>query len=230
MRNILRLAPRFAGLVASVLILVVVIAAFTRSPAATRAGVAAAASPRGDVARGRLSVITHDCGGCHGGFGNPAAPGWLAGVTRPDMEFKIGPCYVTPGAQPCFTTRPRNLTPDDATGLGRFSERQIFNALRYGLRPEDTPDVEITSRTPGQGNFPLHPHYLAPPMPWTTWRYFPDQELWDIAAYLKHGLKPVSNKVMDSDGPPDFWASAYPDSVFGGATPPAFPTANEVKP
>ena len=60
-----------------------------------------------------------------------------------------------------FHTRPRNLTPDNVTGLGRFTERQIFNALRYGLRPDDTPDVEITSTTPGQGNFPDTPR---------TWR------------------------------------------------------------
>lgn len=179
--------------------------------------------------RGRYSVITHDCAGCHGGS-NAAAAGWLAGVMSPEMEFKIGPCYLTPGAQPCFITRPRNLTPDNATGLGRFTERQIVNALKFGLRPEDTPDVAITSRTPGQGNFPEHPHYLAVPMPWTAWRYLPEQELWDIAAYLKRGLKPVTNKVLDSEGPPDFWASAYTDDKIGGAQPPAFPTANEIKP
>ncbi|HVA56450.1 MAG: hypothetical protein WBQ26_02810 [Gemmatimonadaceae bacterium] len=180
--------------------------------------------------RGRALAIQHDCGGCHGGFGNPAARGWLAGVTSPDMEFKIGPCYVTPGAQPCFTTRPRNLTPDDATGLGRFTERQIFNALRFGLRPEDTPDVEITSTIPGKGNFPEHPHYLAPPMPWTTWRYIPEQDLWDIVAYLKRGLKPVVNKVADSEGPPDFWASEYADPKYGADRVAPFPTANERKP
>ena len=230
MRNVWRTATRFAGLAGSVLVLVVVIAAWARSPSgARRAGDRAVTPPRGDVLRGRMSVITHDCGGCHGGA-TPASQGWLAGVMNPAMEFKIGPCYLTPGAQPCFITRPRNLTPDDATGMGRFSERQIFNALKFGLRPEDTPDVAITSRTPGQGNFPEHPHYLAVPMPWTAWRYLPDQELWDIAAYLKRGLKPVANKVMDSEGPPDFWASAYADSAVGGATPPAFPTANEVRP
>jgi hypothetical protein len=37
----------------------------------------------------------------------------------------------------------------------------------------------------------------------------PDQDLWDIAAYLKRGLKPVTRKVIDSEGPPDFWASEY---------------------
>ena len=148
----------------------------------------------------------------------------------PQQEFKIGPCAWEPGAKPCFTTRPRNLTPDNATGLGRFTERQIFNALRYGLRPEDTPDVEITSTVPGKGNFPLHPKYLAPPMPWTTWRQLPEQELWDIAAYLKRGLKPVVNKVKDSEGPPDFWASEYAKPVYGTNPAAAFPTANERRP
>lgn len=170
------------------------------------------------VLRGRALTINHACGGCHGGGDNPAASGWLAGMRKPEDEFQIGP----------FKTRPRNLTPDNATGLGRFSERQIFNSLRYGLRPGETPDVEITSSVPGQGNFPANPKYLAPPMPWAEWRHMSDQELWDIAAYLKRGLKPVSNKVADSEGPPDFWASAYKD--IGTYPAPPFPTVNEVQP
>ena len=47
-------------------------------------------------------------------------------------QFPIGP----------FKTRAKNLTPDNATGTGRFTERQIFNSLRYGLRPEETADVK----------------------------------------------------------------------------------------
>lgn len=169
------------------------------------------------VARGRLLVISHACGDCHGGGSNPAAEGWLAGIRTPEQEFKIGP----------FTTRPRNLTPDNTTGLGRFSERQIFNALRYGLRPGETPDVEITSTTPGEGNFPAVPKYLAVPMPWPSWRHMSDQELWAIAAYLKRAVKPVSNKVTDSDGPPDFWASEYTVAKIGPYPAAGFPTANE---
>lgn len=167
------------------------------------------------VQLGRRLVINHACGGCHGGGDNPAKKGWLAGKMTPDQEFIIGP----------FKTRARNLTPDNVTGTGRFTERQIFNALRYGLRPGETPDVEITSHTPGQGNFPKNPKYLAPPMPWPEWRHMSDAELYAVAAYLKRGLKPVSNKVLDSEGPPDFWASAYVDiGPFPAAT---FPTANE---
>jgi mono/diheme cytochrome c family protein len=203
--------------------------------AVDRAAVAPAdtAQASGDiVARGRSLVMGHACGLCHGGGANPAAKGWLAGSTGPDTEFKIGPppCGTDPKATGCFTTRPRNLTPDDATGMGRFTERQLFNALRYGLRPEDTPDVTIASTTPGKANFPMRPHFLAPPMPWPAWRHMTDDELRAIAAYLKRGLKPVVNKVADSEGPPDFWASLMIPDNIGTHPAAAFPTTNEVEP
>lgn len=182
------------------------------------------------ILRGRQLVIEHGCGDCHGGLDNPSADGWMAGVMGPDQEFLIGPCLWQPGAEPCYTTRPRNLTPDNTTGLGRFSERQIFNALRFGLRPGETADVEITSTTPGEGNFPISPKYLAPPMPWTAWRHMPDEDLWAIAAYLKRGLKPVSNQVQDSDGPPDFWGSFFVPATVGTYPAPPFPAAREVMP
>lgn len=178
---------------------------------------AAAASSRAMIERGRQSVITHACGDCHGGGANPAAEGWLAGTPAPDQDIKIGP----------FATHPRNLTPDNLTGLGRFSERQIFNALRFGLRPGETPDVVITGITPGQGNFPQNPKYLAPPMPWPSWRHMPDDELWAIAAYLKRALKPVSHKVPDSEGPPDFWVSEYTVAKIGPYPAAKYPTVNE---
>jgi mono/diheme cytochrome c family protein len=204
------------------------VAAWTNSgPAPTEKEKAQAKATQ--IARGRFVVISHDCGGCHGGGSDPSAKGWLTGVTSPDMEFKIGPCYVDPAAKPCFITRPKNLTPDNATGVGRFTERQIFNSMRYGLRPEETPDVAISGTTPGKGNFPLHPHYLAPPMPWMAWRHMPDADLWAIAAYLKNGLKPVSNKVADSEGPPDFWADAMTPDKIGTYPAKAFPTENEKK-
>lgn len=208
MASTLRLSSGIAVAAGAILF----IAAFVRAPDS---------QDQDQVLRGRFLVITHACGDCHGGGTNPAAKGWLIGLTDTvTQQFRIGP----------FVTRPRNLTPDNTTGLGRFSERQIFNALRYGLRPGETPDVDITSMTPGQGNFPLHPKYLAPPMPWPSWRFMPDADLWAIAAYLKRGLNPVSNKVQDSDGPPDFWASAYTVEAIGPYPSPAFPTANEKRP
>jgi hypothetical protein len=188
------------------------------------------AARHAQVLRGRILTVNHGCADCHGGGPNPAAEGYLAGMRSPDMEFPIGACATTPGATPCFKTRPRNLTPDNATGLGRFTERQIFNALRYGLRPGETPDVEITGTTPGKGNFPEHPKYLAPPMPWPAFRHMSDQDLRDIVAYLKLGVRPVSNRVADSEGPPDFWANAYRAEKIGPYPLPPFPAAREQAP
>lgn len=198
---------------------------------ADAASAAAQAPSQEQLERGRRAALSHACGFCHGGGNNPAAEGWLAGLTGPEQEFRIGACnFDDPAAEPCFRTRARNLTPDNDTGLGRFTERQIFNALRFGLRPGETPDVEITSTVPGEGNFPDNPKYLAPPMPWPSWRHMTDQELWDMAAYLKHGLRPVENRVEDSEGPPDFWASAYTEEEIGPWPAPTFPTENEVAP
>jgi mono/diheme cytochrome c family protein len=187
-------------------------------PFPTMNEVAAAASDP-SVQRGRVLVIHLDCGSCHSGY-TPGGEGWLTGARTPEDTFQIG----------SFITRARNLTPDNLTGIGRFSERQLFNALRYGLRPGETPDVEITATAPGQGNFPANPKYLAPPMPWPAWRHLTDQELRDIAAYLKRGVKPVRNRVIDSEGPPDFWVSAYTVQMIGPYPMSPFPTANEKSP
>jgi hypothetical protein len=175
---------------------------------------------------GRNVVMHHGCGDCHGGFDNPASPGWLDGVRDTVLQK-----FTVPTPAGVFVTWPRNLTPDDETGIGRFSERQIFNAIRYGLRPGETPDVEITSTTPGQGNFPMTPKYLAPPMPWPSFRHMSDLEIRAIAAYLKRGLKPSVNKVRDSEGPPDFWAGMYTQFGFiPEMASPAFPTDREQAP
>lgn len=179
-------------------------------------------SRRDQVLRGRALVAQTACAACHGGAVNPGQDGWLTGVRpalNPELVFQIGP----------FKTYPRNLTPDNITGIGRFSERQLFNALRYGLRPGDTADVEITSTTPGQGNHPLNPKYLAPPMPWPAWRHLSDDQLRAIVAYLKNGVRPVSNRVQDSGGPPDFWASEYTAEKIGTLPAAPFPTENETR-
>ena len=180
------------------------------------------------IAFGRSAVLSSGCGDCHGGFSNPGAPNWLVGWRQNSDDTLFTAAFRIPTPVGFFQVRPRNLTPDNETGTGRFSERQIFNALRYGLRPGETPDVDITGATPGQGNFPENPKYLAPPMPWPAFRYKPDVELWAIAAYLKRGLKPQTNKVEPSEGPPDFWAGLY--TMFGATgarQTPAFPTDRE---
>jgi hypothetical protein len=177
------------------------------------------------VMRGRHLVTTGGCSDCHnrrpGPKDDPSDPRWLASY-YPDSAgepFLIGPSQLK--------TYPANLTPDPDTGLGKFTGRQIFNALRYGLDPAETPDMVISSTTPGQGNFPAQPHYLAPPMPWPIFRHKTDDELWDIVAYLLHGIKPVSNKVPDNQEPPDHWASTYTPDKIGPYPLPVYPSSNE---
>jgi len=151
---------------------------------------------------------------------DPSSATWLAGYTGAPGDpgsFQLGP----------FTANAANLTPD-ATGLGNFTPLQIYNALKHGLDPEDTPSVVITGETPGVGNFPATPHYLAPVMPWSNWRHMKDDELWAIVAYLKHGIKPVNNAVPAGTAPPDFWASASQNGANGPVDLPSYPAAGEV--
>lgn len=167
------------------------------------------------ITRGRSLVIGMGCADCHnGGVHNPSSATWLSGyhAGTPGQPFNIGP----------FMTYPANLTPS-ASGLGGFTDRQIYNALKHGLDPEDTASVTITD-----ANFPATPHYLAPPMPWPAYRHLPDGDLWAIVAYIKHGIKPVNNTVPDSSGPPDFWAGSYSDGAVGPKVIPAYPAAGEV--
>lgn len=154
------------------------------------------------VLRGRQLLLVRDCAACHGGVTDPQAEGWLTGgISQPVAGFAI---------------RSPNLTPDDETGMGRFTDRQVFNALRWGLRPGSTPDVEITSATPGVGNHPAEPDYLAPNMPWTSWRHMTDQELWDIIAYLRDGVRPVRKAIPENPRPHDRWRSWFSPEVVGG--------------
>jgi mono/diheme cytochrome c family protein len=184
------------------------------------------AAQRVRVARGRALVISEGCGDCHGGLSDPSRKDFLAGITDPSQEFVIGPCFQDLKA-PCFHGRPKNLTPDKDTGIGRWTDQQVFNALRFGLKPEDTPSVKIASMTPGQGNFPKDPRYLGPFMPWASYRHLSDEDLWSIVAYLRHAVKPVHNKVALSDDTPDHWADVV--KTIGAYPRPAFPTMNEAR-
>ncbi len=168
------------------------------------------------VARGRESVLHHACADCHShGRTDPRDANWLAGFMPGDGVFAVG-------GQIAYAA---NLTPDKETGLGSFTPRQLFNALRYGLDPGATPDVEITATTPGQGGFPADPHYLSRSMPWPSFRHMPDYELWDIVAYLEHGIKAVHN--VPPEKPKEYGPQEFVPTVIGEPKLPAFPIGNE---
>ena len=189
------------------------------SSSSSNSGLPTAKASQAQVLRGRAIVTTFGCVDCHAqGVNNPASATWMAGYIKGGTQgvFQIGP----------FATYAANLTPD-ATGIGNLTDQQIYNALKYGLDPGVTPAAVISGTTPGQGNFSATPHFLAPPMPWTSTRHLSDDDLWSIVAYLKHGIKPVANTVPDSQGPPDFWASSYTPDKVGPYPLLGYPAASE---
>jgi mono/diheme cytochrome c family protein len=77
---------------------------------------------------------------------------------------------------PSFPANPSNLTPDTATGIGRWSEEDFVRALRTGVNPAgDT----------------LHPF-----MPWREYRRMSDGDLRALYRYLRT-LRPIRNEVPD---------------------------------
>jgi len=97
---------------------IVILAACTAPGSASYSSGNDMSSQQGQIAQGRQLVLDHGCADCHSmGVPSPVSPGFLAGMSTVDQEFQIGP----------FKTRPRNLTPDNATGLDITTEQ--------GMRP-----------------------------------------------------------------------------------------------
>lgn len=84
------------------------------------------------------------------------------------VEFPIGPLG---------TMYPRNLTPDASTGIGRYSDEQLFRMMRHGIRPDGVASMPVL-------------------MPF--WK-MADDDLVAIVSYLR-SLKPVQNAI-----PPNEW-------------------------
>src|SRR5579859_1063762 len=130
----------------------------------------AAAAPAGAetlLERGRYlvnSIVA--CGNCHTprGPGGPAAGMELAGGTRFDEKP--------------FTAYAPNITRDRETGIGRWKDQQIIDAIREGRRRDGT--------------------LIGPPMPIDMYRDISDNDAKAIVAYVK-SVRPVKHKVQKSE-------------------------------
>jgi mono/diheme cytochrome c family protein len=141
--------------------------------AATIAGAAALLTACGPSApteaetlkRGEYLIAVAACGDCH-------TPGAMLGQIELDKKFAGG----SVGFQmPDGTFFPPNLTPDDDTGLGKWTEEQIATAVRTGARPDG--------------------RILSEVMPYKHWySQLTDADALAVAKYLK-SLAPVSHKV-----------------------------------
>jgi len=70
----------------------------------------------------------------------------------------------------------RNITPDQETGIGKWSEANFIRAMRTGL----TPDGRV----------------LDAQMPWEAFQKITDRDLKSLWAYLKT-IEPIKNKAPD---------------------------------
>jgi mono/diheme cytochrome c family protein len=159
---------------------------------ASTAATAHAADPQ--IERGKYLVAIAGCGDCHtqGHFlGHPDQAQLLGGS---DVGFGVPGKGVFVGP---------NLTPDNETGLGKWTEVQIVTAITTGTRPDG--------------------RVLAPQMPWRELANLTKEDAAAIAAYLK-SLPPVSHKVpgpLPPDQPiPVLVMTILPGPVFSSLPPP----------
>ena len=179
----------------------------TSATDAPGAGEAAAAEPEPHVAlasadpveRGRYLVTIAGCDDCHTPFvvgpegphpdmtrrlsGHPEvlvmdAPPALAGAW-----MWVGAATNTAFAGPWGVSFAANLTPDENTGLGIWTEEMFIGALRTGKHM-------------GQSR------PIAPPMPWPAYGQMTDEDLKAVFAYLRT-IPPIVNRVPDYQPPPE---------------------------
>ncbi len=132
---------------------------------------------RGLVARGEYMVELLGCGACH-------TDGALAG--DPDFDRSLagsrtGIAYTDPlGVKNPGVIYPSNITPDDETGIGTWTDQQIANAIRAGIG--------------------RHAGRRIAWMPWQGYARISDDDVDAIVSYLR-SIKPVRHKVPDEVEP-----------------------------
>ena len=141
------------------------------------------------IERGRYLVtlgVCHDCHTPKGADGRPRLDRLLSGHPEGEPPAPASPGVVTACLTgtcytgPWGTSFARNLTPDNATGTGKWTESYFIKVLRTGIRGNGEP--------------------LRPLMPWEWYRQLNDDDLKAIFAYLRT-LPPISNAVPE-DLPP----------------------------
>ena len=123
--------------------------------------------------RGQYLVTLGNCSDCHTPghfFGKPDTARYLGGS---EVGFEISGLGVFHGP---------NLTPDQETGLGKWSADEVAAAITQGRRPDG--------------------RMLAPVMPWHAFASLTNEDTRAMVAFLK-SLPPVKNRVPGPFGPND---------------------------
>lgn len=151
------------------------------------------------VARGKYLVMAGACHDCHTPFKmGPKGP-------EPDMSrmlsghpetLKMGPppklengwVYAGSGTNTAYVgpwgvSYAINLTPDQNTGLGIWTEDQFVKAIKTGKHFGVSRPIQ-------------------PPMPWQSYSNMTDEDLKAIYVYLR-SVPPITNHVPDYEPPPE---------------------------
>jgi len=154
-------------------------------------------APPSPVERGKYLVNAMGCNDCH----TPAKMG--PNGPEPDMNRMLSghpenmkvtspaklPDGIMAGVDPTFTawygpwgvSFTANLTPDQNTGLGIWTEEMFVKAIRTGKHMGESREI-------------------LPPMPWQALRTASDEDLKSIYAYLRT-ITPIVNHVPDVQPP-----------------------------
>lgn len=162
--------------------------------------VQAASLPEAQVRRGEYLVNFGGCHDCHtpkqmtpngpvpdktrllsGHPENSKLPEVPKALIGPEKWGALTNNDLTAWVGPWGTSFAANLTPDKATGLGSWSEREFIATMRTGKHL-------------GVGR------PVLPPMPWFDISTLNDQDLKAIFAYL-HSLRPIKNDVPQPQPP-----------------------------
>ncbi|HET7754961.1 MAG TPA: c-type cytochrome [Anaeromyxobacteraceae bacterium] len=163
------------------------------------------------VKRGEYVVTTSGCNDCHtpwkmGEKGpEPDMSRMLSGHPQ-DLTMPAPPKLEQPwmGAAsatftawygPWGTSFAANLTPDQETGLGKWTEQNFVEAMRTG-------------RHMGRGR------PILPPMPWQNAAKMTDADLKAVFAYLR-SIPAIANRVPEPTPPAEAAAAAEPASSGG---------------
>jgi mono/diheme cytochrome c family protein len=123
--------------------------------------------------RGKYLVTFGGCNDCH-------TPGYFFG--KPDMAQFLGGSDVAFEIPGLGAFAGRNITPDDDTGIGKWTSEQIVTALQTGQRPDG--------------------RILAPIMPWHAFANLTKEDATAIAAFLA-SVPPVKHVVAGPFAPGD---------------------------
>jgi mono/diheme cytochrome c family protein len=132
----------------------------------------------GESALERGAYLVHGivaCGNCH----TPKGPD---GHALADQELSGRFMFDLPAIHAVAP----NITQDNDTGIGKWTDEQIINAIRNGKRPDGTS--------------------IGPPMPVVFYRNMSDSDVLAIVAYLR-SVKPINHKVEKST-----FKNSLPDS------------------